>query len=71
MSLKHASLNATLNPVRPSTAPGILQYRNIKFASIPERFAHSKLINDWNGATIGSEKHGFVGASLLYANYIA
>ncbi|KAA8902952.1 Alpha/Beta hydrolase protein [Sphaerosporella brunnea] len=58
MSFHHASLNARLSPVRISTAPGILQYRNIKFASIPERFAHSELINDWNGAAIGTETHG-------------
>ncbi|KAF8253492.1 alpha/beta-hydrolase [Wilcoxina mikolae CBS 423.85] len=58
MSFHHATLNASLTPVEISTSPGILQYRNIKYASIPERFAQSVPINDWNGAAIGSEKHG-------------
>ncbi|CCX05424.1 Alpha/Beta hydrolase protein [Pyronema domesticum] len=58
MPFHHASLNATVKPVSISSSPGILQYRNIKFASIPERLQHSQLINDWNGAEIGSDKHG-------------
>lgn len=67
MSLQHTSLNATLTPVRVSTAPEIVQYRNIKFASISERLTHSKSINDWNGASIGSEKHGYVFADAYMA----
>jgi hypothetical protein len=64
MSFHHISLNAKLTPVSISTSPGILQYRNIKYASIPERFAQSVPIHDWNGAAIGTEKHGFVPLSV-------
>ncbi|KAI5813186.1 Alpha/Beta hydrolase protein [Pyronema omphalodes] len=58
MTFHHASLNAIVKPVSVSSNPGILQYRNIKFASIPGRLQHSQVIDDWNGAEIGDEKHG-------------
>ena len=65
-SLHHPSLNATLRGV-PSVQTiripavhekRILQFRGIKFASIPARFSFAELIDDWNGAELDCTAFG-------------
>jgi hypothetical protein len=52
------SLGATFKGVE--TSEKVLQFRGIKFASIPRRFARSELVTSYEGGVVDATAHGFV-----------
>jgi hypothetical protein len=60
MTLYHPKLNTTFRgTLHPNSAEGapVVQYRGIKFASIPERWRQSRLFEDYP-ATYDATKYG-------------
>ncbi|KAF8538709.1 Alpha/Beta hydrolase protein [Trichophaea hybrida] len=51
-----ASLNTTFKGV--TTSDNVYQFRNIKFASIPQRFARSELVTSYEGGVVDATVHG-------------
>ncbi|CCX32396.1 Alpha/Beta hydrolase protein [Pyronema domesticum] len=40
------------------TADGVFQFRNIKYASVPKRFARSELVKSYEGQVVDATEHG-------------
>ena len=51
-----AALNTTFKGV--ATSENVIQFRNIKFASIPRRFARSQLVEAYEGVVVDATAHG-------------
>lgn len=60
-TLRHPSLNATLRGSQANIdGVDIVVYKGIKFGTIPERFAASQIVDDWQGKAIDCTKYGYV-----------
>lgn len=57
VSVKHNALKTTFTGV--VTLPEVVQFRGIKFASIPKRFARSEVVTDYGVEELDATKSGY------------
>lgn len=62
-TLKHDALKTTFRGV--VTLPEVVQFRGIKYASIPKRFARSEVVTSYGAEEVDATKSGWVSCLLL------